>query len=71
MGHQVIPDGTRVGSASGRGVVVQRCKRAAADIRSAAEESERDMHPYAVRMDRSGNVLAFRGHELDIIEGSA
>ena len=66
MQWPIIPDGTYVSTTSGNGVVVQRCRRAAADIRIAAAENDRDLQPYAVRMDSTGSMLTFRGHEIDV-----
>jgi hypothetical protein len=68
MTDERLPIGTRVGCASGRGTIIAHPRRASADIRTAATERERDMRPYTVRMDRTGTVLAFRGHELDVID---
>lgn len=67
MSGRAIPIGAHVGCAGGRGVVVGHPRRAVADVRRAATERERDMAPYAVRMDRARTILVFRGHELDMI----
>lgn len=57
--------GERVRTSSGRlGTVYSVGKRAAADIRRATTERERDMHPYTVNVEGIGFV-SYRGHELD------
>ncbi len=65
--HSPLQPGTRVRTCTGYlGSVYGPAKRAAADIRTASVEIERDMQPYTVNLDGKG-FSTYRGHELDVV----
>ena len=58
--------GDRVRTLAGSvGTVYGLPKRSAWDIRGAIAESERDLDPYTVQLDRDRSFVTYRGHELD------
>ena len=70
--HRLLPPdsfqpGDRVRTHTGYvGTVYAKAKRAAADIRTAAVEAERDLTPYTIALDRGG-FSTYRGHELVVL----
>ncbi len=65
--HSTLQPGVRVRTHTGYlGTVYGPARRAAADIRVASVEIEKDMQPYTVDLDGKG-FSTYRGHELDVV----
>lgn len=69
MTHREFIPGEQVRTHTGyTGTIYKKAKRAAADIKVAQREDEKDLTPYTVKMDGLGHFSTYRGHELTALD---